>query len=105
MISFDEDILPPGAYTGFFKDGCGREAPKKNFSHPGAELLRTHPFRTKTMSVCKFFVKTRVCLLSIGHENCDILFSPPHVAGHPPHRNVEYIHINSINLLILVTYI
>ena len=60
---------------------------------------------TKTLSVCKFFVKTRVCLLSIGYENCDILYSPPpHVAGHPTHRNVEYIHINSINLLIPVTY-
>ena len=46
MISFDEDILPPGAYTGFFKGGCGREAPENFFSHPGAELLRTHPFRT-----------------------------------------------------------
>ena len=37
MISFDEDILPPGAYTGFFKDGCGREAPKKFFIY----LIRT----------------------------------------------------------------
>ena len=43
MISFDEDILPPGVYTGFFKGGCRREAPKKNFSHPGADLLRNHP--------------------------------------------------------------
>ena len=72
-------------------------------SHRGGGGKSSH---TKTLSVCKFFVKTRVCLLSIGYENCDILYSPPpHVAGHPTHRNVEYIHINSINLLIPVTYI
>ena len=33
-----------GAYTGFFKGGCGREAPEKFFSHPGAKPDRTHLF-------------------------------------------------------------
>ena len=30
MISFDEDILPPGVYTGFFKGGWTKL--KKNFA-------------------------------------------------------------------------
>ena len=33
-----------GAYTGFFKGGCGRTAPEKFFSHPGAKPVRTHLF-------------------------------------------------------------
>ena len=39
-------MLESGAYSGFFLGGCGRVAPENFFSHPGAELLRTHPFRT-----------------------------------------------------------
>ena len=38
--------LTPGAYSGFYKGGCGRGASENFFSHPGAKLLRTHPFRT-----------------------------------------------------------
>ena len=39
------EVLYTGAYSGFWKGGCGREAPEKFFTQPGAKLLCTHPFR------------------------------------------------------------
>ena len=56
-----------GAYTGFFKGGCGREAHEKFFSHPGAKPDRTHLFApTPLFAFLLFWTNFKNFFLHLG---------------------------------------